>query len=84
MTSPAEQAIRYEPDEACPVPVAVVVGLQGAVLGLAPLVLFGPLNKVKGGTQTMMLTVPWPERDSKSSTARRYAILKSPSCWRRM
>ena len=37
MTSTAEQAIRYEPDEACPVPVAVVVGLQGAVLGLAPL-----------------------------------------------
>ena len=49
MTSPAEQAIRYEPDEICPVPVSVVVGLQGAVLGLAPLVLFVVITGVAGG-----------------------------------
>ena len=50
MTSPpAEQAIRYEPDEACPAPVAAAVGVQGAVLGLAPLVLFVVVTGVAGG-----------------------------------
>ena len=50
MTSPpAEQAIRYEPDEPCPVPVSVAVGLQGAVLGLAPLVLIVVITGVAGG-----------------------------------
>ena len=34
-----DEAIRYEPDEPCPVPVTVAVGLQGAILGLTPLVL---------------------------------------------
>ena len=50
MTSPpAEQAIRYEPDEPCPVPVSIAVGLQGAVLGLAPLVLIVVITGVAGG-----------------------------------
>ncbi len=50
MTSPpAEQAIRYEPDEPCPAPVSVAVGLQGAVLGLAPLVLIVAVTARAGG-----------------------------------
>jgi NCS2 family nucleobase:cation symporter-2/xanthine permease XanP len=50
MTSPpAEQAIRYEPDETCPAPVAAIVGVQGAVLGLTPLVLFVAITAVAGG-----------------------------------
>ena len=50
MTSPeANQAIRYEPDEPCPVPVSVAVGLQGAVLGLAPLVLIVAVTARAGG-----------------------------------
>ena len=35
----ADQAIRYEPEEACPPSVALTVGFQGAVLVLAPTVL---------------------------------------------
>lgn len=35
----AEQPIRFEPEEACPPSVALVVGLQGAALILAPMVL---------------------------------------------
>ncbi len=34
-----EQPIRFEPEEACPLPVALVVGFQGAALVLAPTVL---------------------------------------------
>ena len=37
--SNAEQPIRFEPEEACPPSVALVVGFQGAVLILAPMVL---------------------------------------------
>ena len=35
----AEQPIRFEPEEACSVPVALAVGFQGAALVLAPMVL---------------------------------------------
>lgn len=35
----AEQPIRFEPEEACPPSIALVVGFQGAVLVLAPMVL---------------------------------------------
>ncbi len=50
MSSPgADEAIRYEPDEPCPVPVSVAVGLQGAVLGLAPLVLIVAVTARAGG-----------------------------------
>ncbi len=50
MTSPeANQSIRYEPDEPCPAPVSVAVGLQGAVLGLAPLVLIVAVTARAGG-----------------------------------
>lgn len=35
----AEQPIKYEPEEACPPTVALVVGFQGAALVLAPTVL---------------------------------------------
>ena len=35
----AEQPIRFEPEEACPPPVALAVGFQGAALVLAPMVL---------------------------------------------
>ena len=35
----AEQAIRFEPEEACSAPVALAVGFQGAALVLAPMVL---------------------------------------------
>ena len=34
-----DEAIRYEPDEPCPLPTSIIVGLQGAVLGLTPLLL---------------------------------------------
>lgn len=50
MSSPGvDEAIRYEPDEPCPVPVSVAVGLQGAVLGLAPLVLIVAVTARAGG-----------------------------------
>ncbi len=35
----AEQPIRFEPEEACPPPIALLVGFQGAALVLAPTVL---------------------------------------------
>ena len=35
----AEQTIRFEPEEACPPPIVLAVGFQGAVLVLAPTVL---------------------------------------------
>ena len=37
--SSAEQPVQYEPEEACPPTVALAVGLQGAALVLAPMVL---------------------------------------------
>ena len=35
-----ERPIRYEPEEACPLPVALIVGVQGASLVIAPMVLY--------------------------------------------
>ena len=49
MTARADEAIRYEPDEPCPAPVSVAVGLQGAILGLAPLVLVVAVTARAGG-----------------------------------
>ena len=50
MTAPGtDESIRYEPDEPCPAPVLMAVGLQGAVLALAPLVLIVAITARAGG-----------------------------------
>ena len=49
MTPPAEHAIRCESDETCPRRVTAVASVQGAVLGLAPLVLCVAVTAVAGG-----------------------------------
>ena len=50
MSAPgANDSIRFEPDEPCPTPVLAAVGLQGAVLALAPLVLIVAVTARAGG-----------------------------------
>ena len=48
-TSNTNQAIRYESDERCPPWASLVVGLQGAVFALAPLVLIVAITARAGG-----------------------------------
>ena len=48
-TSNTNQAIRYESDERCPLWASLVVGLQGAVFALAPLVLIVAITARAGG-----------------------------------
>ncbi len=50
------QSIRYEADEACPPMVALGVGLQGAIFGLAPLVLIVAITARAGGQDESYLS----------------------------
>ena len=48
-SSSTNETIRYEPDERCPPLVSTGVGLQGAIFGLAPLVLVVAITAGAGG-----------------------------------
>ncbi len=50
------ESIRYEADEACPPMVALGVGLQGAIFGLAPLVLIVATTARAGGQDESYLS----------------------------
>ena len=52
----ADERIRYEPDERCPPLVAVGVGIQGALLALAPLVVVAAISGVAAGQDERQLT----------------------------
>lgn len=43
------EAIRYEPDEPCPLHISLIVGLQGVMLAIAPLVVFVAVTARAGG-----------------------------------
>ena len=50
------ESIRYEADEACPPLVSIGVGLQGAIFGLAPLVLIVAITAQAGGQDESYLS----------------------------
>ncbi len=50
------EAIRYEADERCPLPVALAVGLQGVLLSLAPLVVVVAITARAGGQDEAYLS----------------------------
>ena len=52
----ADERVRYEPDEQCPPLVAVGVGIQGALLALAPLVVVAAISGVAAGQDERQLT----------------------------
>ena len=50
------EAIRYEADEDCPLPIAISVGLQGVLFAIAPLVLVVAITARAGGQGESYLT----------------------------
>ena len=52
----ANATIRYEPDEPCPLPVAVGVGVQGIIIGIAPTVLIVAITALAAGQDERYLS----------------------------
>lgn len=48
--------IRYEPDERCPLPVALGVGVQGIIIGIAPTVLIVAITALAAGQDESYLS----------------------------
>ena len=52
----AKAIIRYEPDERCPLPVAIGVGVQGIIIGIAPTVLIVAITALAAGEDESYLS----------------------------
>ena len=52
----AKATIRYEPDEPCPLPVALGVGVQGIIIGIAPTVLIVAITALAAGQDERYLS----------------------------
>ena len=55
-SSRANANIRYEPDEPCPLPVALGVGVQGIIIGIAPTVLIVAITALAAGQDERYLS----------------------------